>query len=237
VGAVDLRAADRQPGGERGVQLGQRGEPAAGQHMASDDLDLAFHASLGLGSVRGGEPDREVVVAGERDRLGVQRGGLPTADVAVHDRLGPVVDGHRGHPAEVGERQPVAVPERAQVLGGGEAAERVTRIGQRHVEARHPQRPGRGHQLALVAPVDLGLGAGQHLEAAVEPGRGGIGVGQAGPVLPDVDLDALVVAGEAVLGDQPLMDHAGLQLRLPAQPRVDQMGVGVGLTWAGSPFG
>jgi hypothetical protein len=35
-------------------------------------------------------------------------------------------------------------------------------------------------------------------------------------MLPNIDLDALVVAGEAVLGDQPLPDHRGLELRLPA---------------------
>jgi hypothetical protein len=56
------------------------------------------------------------------------------------------------------------------------------------VEAEGVQRPGRGHQLALFAPVDLGLGPGQDLEAAVEAGRLLVGVGQAGPILPDVDL-------------------------------------------------
>src|SRR5207247_1151512 len=71
------------------------------QHVAADDPNLALHPPLGLGSVGGGQPDREVVVAGERDRLGVQRGGLPAADVAAHDRLGPVVDDHRGHPVDM----------------------------------------------------------------------------------------------------------------------------------------
>jgi hypothetical protein len=175
--------------------------------MAADDLDLAFNAALGLGSIRGGQPDREVVVAGERDRLGVQRRLLPAADVAAHHRLGPVIDDHRGHAAEVGERPPMAVPERTQVLGGGEAAERIAGIRQGHVEARHPQRPGRGGDLALVAPVDLGLSPSQDLKAPVEAGRLGRRLGQASPVLPDIDLDALVVAGEAMLGDQPLMDH------------------------------
>jgi hypothetical protein len=151
----------------------------------------------------------------------MQRGGLATADVATHHRLGPVIHDHPRHAAEVGERPPVAVPERAQILGGGVAAERVTRIGQRQVEARHPQRPGRGLDLALVAPVDLGLGASQDLEAAVEAGRLGLSLGQASPVLPHIDLDPLVVATEAILGNQPLPDHARLQLRLPTQPPVD----------------
>jgi hypothetical protein len=93
------------------------------------------------------------------------------------------------------------------------------------VEARHPQRPGRGGDLALVAPVDLGLSPSQDLKAAVEAGRLGRRLGQAGAVLPDIDLDPLVVASEAMLGDQPLPDHAGFQLGLAAQPGVDQVGV------------
>jgi hypothetical protein len=237
VGAVHLSTPDRQPGRERGVQLAKRGEAAASQHVAADDLNLAFHPPLGLGSVWGGQPDREVVVAGERDRLRMQRGGLPAAHMAAHHRLGPVIDDLCGHPAEVGERPPVAVPEGAQVLGGGEAAERVAGIRQGHVEARHPQRSGRGLDLALVAPVDLGLGASQDLEATVEPHRLGLGLGQAGPVLPDIDLDPLIVAGKAVLGDQPLPDHRGLELRLAAQPGVDQVGVRVDQARAGPAFG
>jgi hypothetical protein len=89
------------------------------------------------------------------------------------------------------------------------------------VEAVDVQRPSLGLDLALVAPVDLGLGASQDLKAPVEPGRLGLGDGQASPVLPDIDLNPLVVAGEAMLSDQPLMDHRRLQLRLGSQPSVD----------------
>jgi hypothetical protein len=55
------------------------------------------------------------------------------------------------------------------------------------------------------------LAAREDLEPPVEPHRLGLSLGQASPVLPDIDLDPLVVAGNAVLGDQSLMDHAGLQ--------------------------
>ena len=55
-------------------------------------------------------------------------------DVAADHRLGAVVDDRGRDPAEVGERAAVAVEERAQVLAGGEAAERVARVGQRPVE-------------------------------------------------------------------------------------------------------
>ena len=44
-------------------------------------------------------------------------------------------------------------------------------VGKRHVEAERLQRPVLRLDLALVAPVDLGLGAGQDLKAPVEPHR------------------------------------------------------------------
>ena len=40
--------------------------------------------------------------------------------MAAHHRLGPVIDDHRWHATKVGERPPVAVPERPQVLRGGD---------------------------------------------------------------------------------------------------------------------
>ena len=46
VGAVDLGTPVGQPGGEGGIQLAQRGEHPASQHMASDDLDLPLDAAL-----------------------------------------------------------------------------------------------------------------------------------------------------------------------------------------------
>jgi hypothetical protein len=90
--------------------------------------------------------------------------------------------------------------------------------------------PDVGEQVTLVAPVDLGLRAGDDLEAAVQPGqrvlvlRGEFGRelgGDPGPRLGDEHLDPLVVAGEPVLGDQPLMDHAGLERDVGPQPRLD----------------
>jgi hypothetical protein len=145
----------------------------------------------------------------------------------AHHSLGSVIDDRGWDAAEVDERPAVTIPEAAQVLSGREAAERVTRIRQGHVEAVGVQRPGRGHKLAFVAPVDLSLGPRQDLEAAVEADRLRVGVGQPSPVLPDIDLDPLVVAAKAVLGDQPFMDHRGLQPGLLGQPCIDQVSVRV----------
>ncbi|WP_436841533.1 hypothetical protein [Streptomyces parvulus] len=80
--------------------------------------------------------------------------------------------------------------------------------------------------LALVAPVDLGLGAGDDLEAAVHAGefrrRDAEFLGDARPGFLNVELDALVVAGEPVLRGQPPVDHGGLHQDLRPEHRVDQ---------------
>jgi hypothetical protein len=58
-----------------------------------------------------------------------------------------------------------------------------------------------------------------------------VGVVLAGQALAGLgdQLHPLVVAGEGVLGDRPLMDHAGLQAGVGGQPRVDHRRVGVNL--------
>lgn len=75
--------------------------------------------------------------------------------------------------------------------------------------------PDVGEEVAFVAPVDLGLGTRDDLEAAVQPGqRVLIGFGELSsdprPRLDHQHLHPLVGPGEAVLGDQPLMDHGRL---------------------------
>jgi hypothetical protein len=82
-----------------------------------------------------------------------------------------------------------------------------------------------GEDSAFVAPVDLGLSARDDFEPAVQPAqRTLIGLGQLGgdprPGGGHIPLDPLVVASEAVLGDQPLVDHAGLQCDLGPQPGI-----------------
>lgn len=80
--------------------------------------------------------------------------------------------------------------------------------------------------LALVAPVHLGLGPWDDLEAAVQPAqfvRPDAQLGRdARPGLLQIELDALVVAGEAILLDQTLMHHRALDQQFCSQHRVDQ---------------
>jgi hypothetical protein len=76
----------------------------------------------------------------------------------------------------------------------------------------------------FIAPVDLGLRPGDDLEPAMQPRQPTIGVGLTSQALTrvgDVELDPLVVPVEAVLGDQPLMDHTRAQPRVGGQPSVD----------------
>jgi len=81
-----------------------------------------------------------------------------------------------------------------------------------------------------MAPVDLGLGTGSHLEAAVhlaaDP-QAELG-GDLGAAAGDVLLDALVGAGVAVLAGQAFVDGGGADLRARgAQISVDDLGVGI----------
>jgi hypothetical protein len=83
-----------------------------------------------------------------------------------------------------------------------------------------------GQQVTLVAPINLSLGARDHLEPAVQTRqRVVIRLIQLGrdpwPSLGKEHLDPLIVAGETVLGDQPLMDHGALQPQISPQPRLD----------------
>jgi len=194
--------------------------------VVADDQHLAFDPSFAGGAVGGQDVDVEVVVAGKADRLGVQRDRLARGDVPAHDSLRAVVDDRHRYPAEVRERPAVAVEERLQVLAGGEAAERVARVRQRHVERVDLVDAHVSEDLALITPVHLGLSARDHLEPAVHPrqilGRDPEPFGDPRAGLLHVELDALVVPGEPVLVGQPLVDHGGLHQDLRPQHRVDQ---------------
>jgi hypothetical protein len=83
-----------------------------------------------------------------------------------------------------------------------------------------------GEQITLVAPVDLGLGAGDDLEPAMLPHQRLILIitefgGDPRPGLGQEHLHPLIGTGEPVLGDQPLVDHAALQRDVLAQPHLD----------------
>jgi hypothetical protein len=79
-------------------------------------------------------------------------------------------------------------------------------------------------QCPLVAPVDLGLVTGEHLEAPVQVGPRGVDPGAG---LLEVKLDALVAPGEAVVLDEALVDHGAREARLFLEPRVDERGEGL----------
>jgi hypothetical protein len=83
-------------------------------------------------------------------------------------------------------------------------------MGQRHVERVNPRHPRIEQDRAFVAPVDLGLRAGDDFEPVVQPVQARRGVVVAGEPLAASatwSLTPLVVPVEAVLGDEPLVDH------------------------------
>ena len=225
VGTVDLGSPDRQPRRERPVQVGHRVEPPARDHVIAHDVDLAFDPALTGGSVRGQDVNDEPVVRRERGRFRVQRDGYPGGDVAFDDGLGPVVHDRAGDPTEVGERPPVAVPERGQVHRRRVTTERVPRVRQRHVERVHVRDTDVSEQVTFLTPVDLGLRAGNDLEPAVKPGQRVLILHREQrrdprPLHRQILLDPLVRTGEPVLGDQPLMDHRTLDRDIRTQPRL-----------------
>ena len=81
-------------------------------------------------------------------------------------------------------------------------------------------------------PVDLGLSPRNDFEPAVQPGqRVVVGLGQLGrdprPGLGQEHLDPLIVAGEPVVGDRPLMDPccvtAGTAYGMSLHPRLGEL--------------
>ena len=115
VGAMDLSPADRQPSREGAVELGDRIETAASQHMVADDVHLPFDPTLPGRPIGGQHIDGEAVMVGERRRFWVQRHRDPGCDMTADDSLGAVVDNRTRDTAEVGEASAVAVPERREI--------------------------------------------------------------------------------------------------------------------------
>ena len=227
MGAVDLRPPDRQPAGERPVQLGEAGEVPAGQDVLTHDQHLPLDPAFPGRAVGRQRVDDEAVVLGERGRLRVQRDGLAGSDVPLDDGLGPVVDDRARDPTEVRERPTVAVPERREVHRGREARERIARVGQRHVERVGLRDPDAREHVTFLAPVDLSLRPGDDLEPAVQPPQRVVVSGEQfvldqRPDPGQVHLHALVMAGETVISDQPFVDDAALQAHVASQPGLDQ---------------
>src|SRR4029453_1388449 len=156
-GWVNRTAADRQPTRKGAVELGDRFEAAAGEHMVADDVHLSFHPTFPGRAIRSEEGDGEAVMVGEGGRLRMQRHCDTWCDVPPDHGLGAVVDDCAGHPAEVGDGPPVAVPEGGRMHPGGETAKRAPRMAEHHMERVHGRDADMSQQVALIAPVDLSL--------------------------------------------------------------------------------
>lgn len=78
-------------------------------------------------------------------------------------------------------------------------------------------------QVTFLARVDLGLRAGDDLEASLQPSKRVVVAGEQLVLDPrpdrrQVHLHPLVVAGEAVLGNQPFVDDAAPERDVASQP-------------------
>ena len=99
--------------------------------------DVGLDLALGLGPVGLAEPQREAVVMRRRQppRMKHVLAQAPFAtDVGADDGLGTVIEQLAWDAAEVPERCPVAGPERDEVLGAGQRAERVPGVARDHVK-------------------------------------------------------------------------------------------------------
>ncbi|GGV55401.1 hypothetical protein GCM10010245_87760 [Streptomyces spectabilis] len=104
---------------------------------------------------------------GESDRFGMQGHRLARGDVAPHDGLGAVIDDCHGHPAEVRERPP----------GQSKKVSRSRLVVKQQNGSREYERAMWNEQTfpmpvcMRIPPVDLRLGARDHLEPAVQAHR------------------------------------------------------------------
>jgi acyl transferase domain-containing protein/acyl carrier protein len=155
------------------------------------------------------------------------RTGLDLPATAIYDLATP--DAIAGHLHDQPTPPPTTTPNSTLLGAGREAAERVPRVRQHHVEGIDLRDARMREDAALVAPVDLGLRPRDHLEPAVQPREFRRRAAQPGrdpgAGLLQVHLDPLVVPGEPVLLHEPLVDHGALQQDLRPQPRVDHRGI------------
>lgn len=143
--------------------------------------------------------------------------------------LGAVIKDGGRDAAEVGKGPDVTSPESGEVLASHKAGEGVAGVGEGHVEAVDVLGTGQGLDHPFVAPVHLGLGAGQDLVVAVKLRQLG---GDAFPGISNVELHPLVGSGVALVAAQAVIHHRRLELGLEREhlvddrrPRLDEAGL------------
>lgn len=197
------------------VQRRQRGEVPPRQPIAFHILDAAFDFSFVFRCSWQTGKDRDVVVTGKIDELGVE---FWVGPVEAQDRGLKVVevDGEAGTP-EVAEGIFQAAEERFGVLTQDRLAVSLARMAQDHSED-----PGlallslRGDQGGSLAKVDLHLPGGLHFDALNQRR-----MGLAQPA--HIAFDRLVGTGKGALALEVLVDALGTQPGL--QLGEDQIGV------------
>jgi hypothetical protein len=117
-------------------------KPASGQHVVAHDRYLPVRPGpRRSGGTRPGHRSRTRSARRTRPPRGCSGTASRGATWRMHHGLGPVIHQRASNPTEVGERAPVAVKERAQVLAGDKTAKRVARIRQCHGQRVDPPHP------------------------------------------------------------------------------------------------
>ena len=175
VGDALLAAAGHGPGvgdlgdpvGQLRVEVGHGGEGARGEERVAEEADHALDAALFIPAGHRAGLGGEVVVAGELEQARMEADVI--ADALEDDALQVVVEDDAGHAPERGEGLDVAAQETLERLVEGEARVTGARPGEHEHEAGEEAGRRADADLPEVAPVDLGLLAGEGVEAQDRP--------------------------------------------------------------------
>ncbi len=192
-------------------------------HVVDVRLDLPFR----LRTVRFAQLHPEAVVVGRGQSLRVEdllREPQSATHVVLHDGFRAVVEDLLWHSPEMPERVAVAAPEGCEVHRADSLAKGVPRVPEDHMEAiERKGQPAAVYDRLFVRPVHLRLYSRRRLEALFG------GADSGGSEIPDVPLDDLVPAVEAVVAGEILVDAGRPYPRLLLEPCLDDRLEGVEL--------
>jgi hypothetical protein len=198
------------PAGELAVEVVERAEAPGGEEGVAEVLDHPLDLALLVRAIRRAGLGRVVIVPGQLEHARVEADVI--ADAVEDDALEIVVEDRPRDAPQSREGFDVAAQEALQRLVQGEAGVDGARPRQHEDEARQQPAPAADRQGAEIPPVDLGLLAGQRLQAQVRFGA------RRGPhrAHPAPDLDRR--AREAALPDHRVQPR-GAQTRVLLQRR------------------
>jgi len=159
------------PAGQLRVEIRHRAERARGKERVTEEADHSFHTAFFIPAGHRARLGGEVVMAGEFEHVRMEADVI--ADALEDHALQIVVQDGAGHALEGGEGLDVPRQETLERLVEGEAGGAGARPGEHEHEAREEAGGGADADRPEVPPVDLGLLAGEGLEAQEGLGTSG----------------------------------------------------------------